>query len=79
MLKFGFTLSKFANNCLHKSSTAKLHPNTENDEELLEKRREDMVGGPSIVFTRDAIAEKTFIRDLTNWCNSIVRIDASQL
>ena len=41
--------------------------------------REDMVGGPSIVFTRKAVVDETFIRKSTNLCQSIVGIDASQL
>ena len=38
-----------------------------------------MVGGPSIVFTRKAVVDETFIRDSRNICKSIVGIDASQL
>ena len=38
-----------------------------------------MVGGPSIVFTRKAVVDETFIRKSTNLCKSIVGIDASQL
>ena len=38
-----------------------------------------MVGGPSIVFTRKAVVDETFIRDSGNICKSIVGIDASQL
>ena len=38
-----------------------------------------MVGGPSIVFTRKAVIDKTFIRKSTNLCKSIVAIDTSQL
>ena len=30
------------------------------------------------MFTREAVADETFISDSTNWCKSIVRIDASQ-
>ena len=52
MLKLGCTLPNLANNCLHKSTSAKFYPFTETDKELLQKIREDMVGGPSIVFTR---------------------------
>ena len=36
-------------------------------------------GGPSIVFTRKAVANETFIRKSNNLCKSIVGIDASQL
>ena len=45
----------------------------------MEKSREDVDGGPSIVFTRKAFVDETFIRKSTNICNSIVGIDASQL
>ena len=38
-----------------------------------------MVGGPSIVFTRKAAVDETFIRKSSNLCKSIVGIDASQL
>ena len=79
MLKLGCTLPNLANICLHKSSTAKFYPFTESDKDLLEKIREDMVGGPSIVFTRKAVVEETLIRNSTNPCQTIVGIDASQL
>ena len=70
MLKLGSTL--------HKSTDAKFYPFTEGDRDLLEKIREDVVGGPSIVFTRKAIVDETFIGKSTNICKSIVGIDASQ-
>ena len=38
-----------------------------------------MVGGPSIVFTRKAVVEETFIRISGNICKSVFGIDASQL
>ena len=38
-----------------------------------------MTGGPSIVFTRKAVVDETFIRNSSNICKSIVGIDASQL
>ena len=37
-----------------------------------------MVGGPSLVFTRTAVANETFIRKSAILCKSIVGIDASQ-
>ena len=52
MLKLGCTLPNLANICLHKPTDSKFYPFTESDKDLLEKIREDMVGGPSIVFTR---------------------------
>ena len=79
MLKLGCTLPNLANICLHKSTDAKFYPFTEKDKDLLEKIREDVVGGPSIVFTRKAVVNETFIRKSTNICKSIVGIDASQL
>ena len=52
MLKLGCTLPNLVKICLHKSADSKFYPSTESDKNLLEKIREDMVGGPSIVFTR---------------------------
>ena len=79
MLKFGCTLPNLANICLHKSTDAKFYPFTEKYKVLLKKIKEDMVSGPSIVFTRKAVVDKTFIRKLTYLNISIVGIDASQL
>ena len=79
LLKLGCNLPNLANICLHKSTDAKFYPFTEADKNLLEKIREDVVGGPSIVFTRKAVVDKTFIRKSTNLCKSTVGIDASQL
>ena len=79
MLKLGCTLPNLANICLHKSTSAKFYPFTETDKDLLQKIREDMVGGPSNVFTRKAVVDETFIRNSGNICKSIVGIDASQL
>ena len=45
----------------------------------MEKNREDVVGGPSIVFTRKAVVDEIFIRQSTNLRNSIVGIDAGHL
>ena len=79
MLNLGCILPKLANNCLHKSTDAKLYPFTEGDENLLKKIREDVAGGPSIASTRKAFVDETFIRKSTNICKSTVEIDASQL
>ena len=79
MLKLGCTLPKLANICLHISTNAKFYPFTETDKDVLQKVREDMVGGPSIVFTRKAVVDKTFIRNSRNTCKTIFGIDASQL
>ena len=79
MLRRGCILPNLANICLHKSTNEKFYAFYESDRDLCEKIREDMTGGPSILFTRKAIVKKTFIRDSSNVCKSIVGIDASQL
>ena len=79
MLKLGCTLPSLANICLHKSTSAKFYPFTGTDKNLLQKIREDMVGGPPIVFTRKAVVDETFIRNSGNIWKSIVGIDASQM
>ena len=45
----------------------------------MEKIIEDVAGGPSIVFTRKAVVDETFIRKSTNLCKCFPGIDASQL
>ena len=79
MSNFGCTLPNLATVCLHKSTDAKFYPFTEGDKDLFEKIREDVAGGPSIVSTRKAVVDETFIRKSTNLCKSFVGIDASQL
>ena len=79
MLKLGYRLPNLANICLHKSTDSKFYPFTESDKDLVEKIREDMVGDPSIVFTRKAVMDETFIRNSRNICESVVGLDASQL
>ena len=80
MLKLGSTLPNLANICLHKPTSAKFYLFTQTDKDLLLKIREDMmVGGPSIVFTRKAVVDETFIRNSGNIWKSIVGIEASQL
>ena len=79
MLKLGCILPNSANICLQKSTRAKVYPFTETDKDLLGKIREVMVGGASIVFTRRAVVDETFIRKPQNVCKSIVGNDASQL
>ena len=63
MLNLGCTLPNLANIGLHKSTSAKFYPFTETDKDLLQTIREDMVGGPSIVFTRKAVVVETLIRN----------------
>ena len=79
MSKLGCTLPNMANICLHTSTDAKIYPFPEADKDLLEEIREDVVGGPSIVFTRKAVVDGAFIRKSTNISKSIVASDASQL
>ena len=68
MLKLGCTLPNLANICSHKSTDAKFYPFTEGDKDLSSKIREDVVGGPSIVFTRKAFVDEIFIQKSTNIC-----------
>ena len=79
MLKLDSTLPNLANICLHKFTDAKFYPFTEGDKVLLKKIRENVVGGPSIVFTRKAVVDENLIRKSANIWKSIVGIDASQL
>ena len=77
--KLGCTLPYLANICVHKSTDAKIYPFAEGDKDLLEKNREDVVGGLSNVFTRKAVVDETFIRKSANLCKRNVGIDACQL
>ena len=70
MLKHGCTLPDLAKICLHYSIDSKFYPFTESDKDLLEKI-EDMVGGPSIVFTRKAVVDETFIRNHQTCANQL--------
>ena len=79
ILKLGCTLPNLTNICLHKSTDNKFYLFVEADKDIHDKIREDMTGGPSIVFTRKAVVDQTYIRNTENICKSIVRIDASQL
>ena len=79
MLKLRCTLPNLSNSCLHKSTDSKFYPFIESDKDLLEKLREDLVGGPAFVFTRKAVVDETFIRKSSILCKPIVGIDASHL
>ena len=65
-LKLGCNLPNLANICLHKSTNYKFYPFCESDKDLCEKFREDMTGGPSIVFTRKAVVDEKFIKNSSN-------------
>ena len=79
MFKLGCTLPNLANICQQKPTNNKFHPFVEADKDLHDKIREDMTGGPSIVFIRKSVVDQTYIRNTENICKSIVGIDASQL
>ena len=79
MLQLGCTLPNLANICLHMSTNHKFLPFVEADKDLLDKIREDMTVGPSIVFTRKAVVDQAFIQNTENLCKSSGHIDASQL
>ena len=51
MRKLGCTLFNLANICSHSYTSAKFYPFIDIDEDLLSKFRQDMVGGPSNVYT----------------------------
>ena len=77
ILKLGCTLPNLANICLRKSTDAKFYLFTEGDEDLLEKIREDVVGGPSIVFTRKTVVDEAFIllsQRLQTYANLLLRL-----
>ena len=79
MLKLRCTLPNLANICLHKTTDSHFYPFTKSDNDLLEKIREVLVRGPSIVFTPKSVVDETFTRKSLNLYKSIVGIDASQL
>ena len=66
MLKFVSTLFNLANICPHISPGAEFHLFLRSDEKFFWNVREHFVGGPSIVFTRKNIVEKTRICMFTN-------------
>ena len=72
ILKLGCTLPNLANICLHKSTDYKFFPFFSSVSDLLEKTREDMTGGLSIVFTRKAVANDTFIRNQRTYVNQLL-------
>ena len=79
MLKLGCTLANLAKIFLYKSTTAKFYPFRESDKNLVEKLREDMVVGPTIVFPRKTVVKETFIRDSMNWCKTFIGISQLHL
>ena len=72
-------LPNLANFCPYKRTNEKFCPFRVDDRDFCEKTGEVMTGGTSIVITRKAVVDKTFIRDSPNFCKSIFGIDASKL
>ena len=79
ILKLGCTQPNLANICPHKSTGYMYDPFFSVNSDSLEKLREPMTDGPSIVFTRKAVANEAFFRTSNNWCKSIVGIDSIQI
>ena len=79
MLKLGCTLPNLTQICLHQCTDAEIYPFTEGEKDLLEKIQEDVVGGSSVILTRQAVVDETFTRNSENICKSFVGIDDSQL
>ena len=79
MIELGSTLSNLASICLRKSTETQFKRFTEADKDLLEKIGECVVDGHSILPTRNAVVDETFIQKSANLCKSKLGIDASQL
>ena len=79
MLKFGCTLPNLANICLHSSTSEKFCAFTENEKVLISKVRKDLIGGPSIVFTRNVVVDGTHTGNSKVFFKLIVGVHASQL
>ena len=81
LLKLGCTLANLANNCSHSSTSANIFPFSGRDKDFLSKFREDMVRGPSKVFTSKTLVDEIHIRKSAKFCKSTVGIiiEASQL
>ena len=73
LLKLGCNRPNLANNCLHNGTNEKYYPFCEGDGDLCEKIREDMTGGPSIVYTKSCCG-RNLIREPSYICKSIVGI-----
>ena len=79
MLKLGCTLPNLTYVWLHKSTDVKFYPFAERGKNILEEIIEDVVDGPTIVFTSKEVVNETFLRKSKNICNSLVGIGASQI
>ena len=72
MLKLGCTLPNLANICLHKSTDAKFYPSTEADKDLLEKIREDVVGGHLSFLHAKQLLMKLLSESLQTYANLLL-------
>ena len=61
MLQLGCTSPSLTKICLDKPTDAKFYAFAKEDKTSWKKIREDVVGGPSIVFTRKAVVDENFI------------------
>ena len=68
----GCTLPKLVIIFFHKSIDSKICP-VMDEEKDVKKLRKDIVGGPSVVFTRKAVADETFTRKSTKKSNILLR------
>ena len=72
-LKLCCTLPNLANICWQKFNDAKFYPFTEGDEDLLEKIREDVVGGPYYRFyTKSKLLMKPFFENQQSYANLLL-------
>ena len=71
MLKLDRTLPNPANICLHNCTVAKFYAITDEDQNPMEKIREDVVGGSSTILTRKALVDETFIGKSTKEVNQL--------
>ena len=72
LLKLGFTLPDLTNICLHKSTDAKFYPITEGDKDLLEKIREDVVGGHLSFLHAKQLLMKLLSESLQTYANLLL-------
>ena len=62
MFKLRCTLPDLVKICVQNFTDAKFYRFNEGDKMLLQKIKEDTLGGPSIMFTRNTFAEKNIFR-----------------
>ena len=79
MLKLGFTLRNLANICPHQSTIYENCSFCESDKGLKEKKEKKWLVDFRLCSPQKAVDDETFIRKLSNYCKSIVGLDANQL